>query len=152
VFLLQGVVIWVLTLPLQITMVTGSQASPGVLAVLGVLVWAVGFFFETVGDFQLSRFKADPARRGTVLNTGLWRYTRHPNYFGELCQWWGLFIICLEAPWAWLGVVGPILYSRLVINVTGKATLEKKLTREKPAYAEYVRTTSGLIPWFPTKQ
>jgi steroid 5-alpha reductase family enzyme len=146
VFLLQGVVIWVLTLPQQIAMVTGSGVEPGVLAALGLGLWCLGFFFETVGDAQLSKFRADPARRGQVLNTGLWRFTRHPNYFGELCQWWGLFVIALEAPWAWCGIIGPILYSWLVLNVTGQRTLDKKLAREKPGYAEYMRSTSGLIP------
>lgn len=146
VFLLQGSVIWVLTLPQQIAMVTGSVVEFGVLAAIGVGLWCLGFFFETVGDLQLSQFKAEPANRGQVLNTGLWRYTRHPNYFGELCQWWGLFVIALEAPWAWCGIVGPIIYSWLVINVTGQRTLDKKMTREKPEYAEYVRRTSGLMP------
>ncbi len=146
VFLLQGAVIWLLTLPEQIAMVTGQQSDIGLLAVIGALIWGLGFFFETVGDYQLSQFKADPQRRGTVLDSGLWRYTRHPNYFGELCQWWGLFVIALSAPWAWMGVIGPLAYSWLVINVTGQATLDKKLSREKPAYAEYMRRTSGLIP------
>jgi steroid 5-alpha reductase family enzyme len=109
-------------------------------------MWCLGFFFETVGDCQLSRFRGDPARRGQVLDTGLWRYTRHPNYFGELCQWWGLFVIALEAPWAWCGVIGPLVYSWLVINVTGQRTLDKKLSREKPGYAEYMHRTSGLLP------
>jgi steroid 5-alpha reductase family enzyme len=151
VFLLQGVVVWVLTLPQQIAMVTGDTSSFGPWAIAGLALWGVGFFFETVGDWQLSRFKGDPAKRGTVLNTGLWRYTRHPNYFGELAQWWGLFLIALEAPWAWCGIIGPILYSHLVINVTGQATLDKKLGREKPGYADYVRRTSGLIPRPPLK-
>ena len=152
VFLLQGAVIWVLTLPQQIAMVSGEQAEFGALAAAGLLLWCLGFFFETVGDYQLSRFKADPARRGQVLDTGLWRYTRHPNYFGELCQWWGLFIIALEAPWAWCGVIGPAVYSWLVINVTGQATLDKKLAREKPQYAAYMRRTSGLIPRPPRRE
>jgi steroid 5-alpha reductase family enzyme len=149
VFLLQGAIIWILTLPQQIAMVTGAEVEFGVLAYAGLTLWCIGFFFETVGDFQLSRFKADPEKRGKILNTGLWRYTRHPNYFGELSQWWGLFLIALEAPWAWCGFLGPLLYSWLVINVTGQATLEKKMAREKPEYAEYLRRTSGLIPWPP---
>lgn len=152
VFLLQGAVIWVLTLPQQIAMVSGEWAEFGPLAAGGLLLWCLGFFFETVGDYQLSRFKADPARRGQVLSTGLWRYTRHPNYFGELCQWWGLFIIALEAPWAWCGIIGPLVYSWLVINVTGQATLDKKLAREKPQYAAYMRCTSGLIPRPPRRE
>jgi steroid 5-alpha reductase family enzyme len=146
VFLLQGATIWVLTVPQQILMVTGNEAGFGVLAWVGLAMWCLGFIFETVGDYQLSRFRGDPARRGQVLDTGLWRYTRHPNYFGELCQWWGLFVIALEAPWAWCGVFGPLLYSWLVINVTGQRTLDKKLSREKPGYAEYMRRTSGLLP------
>ncbi|MCP5190122.1 MAG: DUF1295 domain-containing protein [Pseudomonadales bacterium] len=152
VFLLQGAVIWVLTLPQQIAMVTGGQAGIGALAAAGTALWCLGFYFETVGDWQLSRFKADPGKRGQVLDTGLWRYTRHPNYFGELCQWWGLFVIALEAPWAWCGFIGPVVYSWLVINVTGQATLDKKLSREKPGYAEYMRRTSGLIPRRPRSE
>jgi steroid 5-alpha reductase family enzyme len=146
VFLLQGVVIWVLTVPQQIAMVTGGEAQFGLLAGPGLALWCAGFFFEAVGDYQLSRFKSDPGNRGRVLETGLWRYTRHPNYFGELCQWWGLFLIAAEAPWAWCGALGPLLYSWLVINVTGQATLDKKLSREKPEYAAYMRRTSGLVP------
>ena len=146
VFLLQGAIIWLLTLPQQIVMVTGGDAGFGFFAIAGLVLWCLGFYFETVGDYQLSKFKADPQLRGQVLNTGLWRYTRHPNYFGELCQWWGLFVIALEAPWAWCGIVGPLLYSWLVINVTGQRTLDKKLAREKPEYARYIRETSGLIP------
>jgi len=151
VFLLQGVVIWILILPLQIAFVTADAANFGALAAIGVGLWCLGFYFETIGDYQLSQFKADPTRRGQVLNTGLWRYTRHPNYFGELCQWWGLFLIAAEAPWAWCGIIGPLVYSWLVINVTGQRTLDKKMVREKPEYAEYMRTTSGLIPKSPRK-
>jgi steroid 5-alpha reductase family enzyme len=152
VFLLQGVVIWLLTLPQQIAMVTGKAVAIGPLAWAGLALWLVGFFFETVGDWQLARFKADPANRGGVMDRGLWRYTRHPNYFGELAQWWGLFLIALQSPWAWLGVIGPLVYSHLVINVTGQATLDKKLAREKPGYADYVRRTSGLIPRPPLRE
>jgi steroid 5-alpha reductase family enzyme len=146
VFLLQGAVIWMLTLPQQIAMVTGDQAEFGLVAGIGLCLWCTGFFFETIGDYQLSRFKASRSEPDQILNTGLWRYTRHPNYFGELCQWWGLFVIAAQAPWAWCGIIGPLGYSWLVINVTGQRTLEKKMAREKPQYAEYVRVTSGLIP------
>lgn len=149
VFLLQGVVIWLLILPQQIAISSGG--SIGLLAMLGTGLWLLGFFFETVGDYQLSRFKGDASNKGKILDSGLWRYTRHPNYFGELAQWWGLFLIALESPWAWLGVVGPLMYSWLVINVTGQATLDKKLTREKPEYADYLSRTSGLIPMPPKK-
>ncbi|MCR9106162.1 MAG: DUF1295 domain-containing protein [Gammaproteobacteria bacterium] len=151
VFLLQGAVIWVLTLPQQIAMATGDSVSPGLVAGLGSVLWLTGFVFESVGDYQLARFKADAGNRGRILDSGLWRYTRHPNYFGELLQWWGLFLIAVQAPWAWLGVIGPLLYSWLVIRVTGQATLDKKMSREKPDYADYMRRTSGLIPRPPLK-
>ncbi|MFK7731160.1 MAG: DUF1295 domain-containing protein [Pseudomonadales bacterium] len=147
VFLLQGVVIWLLILPQLVLIKNGGDI--GVLAVLGTVLWLTGFFFESVGDYQLSQFKADNANKGKVLDTGLWRYTRHPNYFGELAQWWGLFLIALESPWAALGVIGPVMYSWLIIKVTGQATLDKKLTREKPEYSDYLSRTSGLIPMPP---
>lgn len=151
VFLLQGVVIWLLTLPQQIFFAMAPSANMTILAWVGIGVWGIGFFFETVGDWQLSKFRADESKRGTVLNTGLWRYTRHPNYFGELAQWWGLFLIAIQVPQVGFGLVGVLLYSWLVVRVTGKATLEKKMGREKPGYEDYVRTTSGLIPWFPKR-
>lgn len=149
VFLLQGAVIWVLTLPQQIAFVSAPETAMTIIGWIGVALWGIGFFFETIGDWQLSRFRADPSKKGTVLNTGLWRYTRHPNYFGELAQWWGLLLIVAHVPWALVGAMGVAIYSWLVVRVTGKATLEKKMSREKPEYAEYVRRTSGLIPWFP---
>jgi steroid 5-alpha reductase family enzyme len=149
VFLMQGAIVWVATLPQQIAMANGAEASFGVWAFAGLTLWCVGFFFESVGDYQLSRFKANPDNHGKVMDIGLWRYTRHPNYFGELSQWWGLFFIALEAPWAWCGIIGPLAYSWLIINVTGQATLDKKLAREKPAYADYMLRTSGLIPLLP---
>ena len=151
VFLLQGVVIWLLTLPQQIFFWVAPAADMTAIAWLGLSLWGIGFFFETIGDWQLSKFRADESKRGTVLNTGLWRYTRHPNYFGELAQWWGLFLIAIQVPQVGFGLVGVLLYSWLVVRVTGKATLEKKLGREKPDYEDYVRTTSGLIPWFPKR-
>ena len=148
-FLLQGVVIWVLTLPQQIMMVSGGDVAINSIVLLGVAVWSVGFYFETVGDYQLTKFKADPANKGQIMDRGLWRYTRHPNYFGELCQWWGLFIIAVQAPWVWIGVIGPLVYNWLVINVTGQRTLDKKMQREKPEYAAYMARTNGLLPWKP---
>ena len=151
VFLLQGVVIWLLTLPQQIFFWVAPAADMTAIAWLGLSLWGIGFFFETIGDWQLSKFRADESKRGTVLNTGLWRYTRHPNYFGELAQWWGLYLIAIQVPQVGFGLVGVLLYSWLVLRVTGKATLEKKLGREKPDYEDYVRTTSGLIPWFPKR-
>lgn len=151
VFLLQGVVLWFAALPVQFASVVQSPIQFGWMAYLGVFVWAIGLFFETVADIQLTRFRADPTTKGTVLNTGLWRYSRHPNYFGELCVWWGLFFIACDHPLALLTIVGPIAYSYLILNVTGQATLDKKLARERPGYKEYMQSTSGIIPMPPRK-
>lgn len=151
VFLLQGIVIWFVSLPVQFAAVYVSPPVLGWVAWLGAGLWAVGFFFESVADYQLTRFRADPANKGTVLRTGLWKYSRHPNYFGELCVWWGLFLIACDNVIGLVTIIGPIMYSFLVINVTGQRTLDKKLAREKPGYAAYMETTSGLIP-MPTKK
>ena len=152
VFLLQGVVVWLASLPLQVGMMAPAATQPGALAWIGLIVWAVGLGCETVADWQLTNFRADPSRRGTVLNTGLWRYSRHPNYFGELCVWWGIFLVACEAPWGFATVIGPIAYSHLVVNVTGQRTLDKKMAREKPDYQAYMDSTSGLIPLPPRRR
>lgn len=146
VFLLQGVVIWLASLPVQAGMAFREPAALGWPAMAGIALWTLGFLFETVADRQLTRFRSDPANRGRVLDTGLWRYSRHPNYFGELCVWWGLFLIACDHPLGVLTIVGPLVYSHLVINVTGQRTLDKKLAKEKPGYRDYMRTTSGLLP------
>ncbi len=146
VFLLQGVVIWFASLPVQLGQVFATPTSLGWPAYVGVAVWLTGMVFETVADLQLTRFRANPGNRGSVLQTGLWRYSRHPNYFGELCVWWGLFLIACDNPWGLATVVGPLVYSYLVVNVTGQATLDRKLARERPGYEEYMQRTSGMIP------
>lgn len=151
VFLLQGVVLWLASLPLQVATIYPQPAQLGWAAFAGTALWAVGFVFETVADFQLTRFRADPAKKGTILNTGLWKYSRHPNYFGELCVWWGLFLVACDNPVGLLTIIGPIIYSYLVINITGQRTLDKKLAKEKPGYKAYMDTTNGLIPWPPAK-
>lgn len=111
-----------------------------------LILWLIRFLVEWIAEEQLRRFKANPEMRGTVLQSGLWRYSRHPNYFGELCVWWGIFLVACEVPLGWLTVIGPMVYSYLVINVTGQKTLDQKLAREKPEYREYMELTSGLIP------
>ncbi|MDH3336735.1 MAG: DUF1295 domain-containing protein [Gammaproteobacteria bacterium] len=152
VFLLQGVVIWMASLPVQVALQYAIPVELGWLAWLGTALWVVGFIFESVADYQLMRFRADPANKGTVLKTGLWQYSRHPNYFGELCVWWGLFLIACDNPAGFFTVIGPILYSYLVVNVTGQRTLDKKLAREKPDYEAYMASTSGLIPMWPKQK
>lgn len=152
VFLLQGVVIWITSLPVQAGMVFREPAALGWPAMAGISLWTVGFLFETISDLQLTRFRADPGNRGKVLDTGLWKYSRHPNYFGELCVWWGLFLICCDNPLGIFTIIGPLMYSHLVINVTGQRTLDKKLANEKPGYREYMEATSGLIPMPPRRR
>ena len=152
VFLYQGAMLWVASLPVQVAMVYPQTSELGWLAWLGTALWALGLVVESVADIQLTRFRADPAKRGTVLNTGVWRYSRHPNYFGELCVWWGVFLVACAHPLGWLTIIGPLTYSHMLINVTGQRTLEKKLAREKPGYRQYMETTSALIPLPPRKK
>jgi len=141
----QGRVMWFVSLPLQVAMY--ERAALSAVAWLGVAVWAVGFGFETIGDAQLRRFRADPANAGRVLDSGLWRYTRHPNYFGDSVVWFGLWLLACSH---WLGVltvVAPIYMTNMLVRHTGKKLLEKHMARSKgAAYADYVQRTSGFIP------
>jgi steroid 5-alpha reductase family enzyme len=149
VFLIQGLLIWLISMPVQVAQFLERPAALGIPAFLGAALWAVGFAFEAVGDAQLARFKADPGNRGRVMNQGLWRYTRHPNYFGNACLWWGLWLIACDH---WLGlltVFAPLLMTHILVNVTGQRLLERRLTRSRPEYADYVARTSGFFPWPP---
>jgi steroid 5-alpha reductase family enzyme len=146
VFALQGVTMLLLSAPLVISLTSADPGSLGPMAYAGVVVWTVGFFCEAVGDVQLVRFKRNPANASKVLDSGLWRYTAHPNYFGEVMMAWGLFIAALDVPWAGLGIIGPIMYTRLVTKVTGTPTLEKRLRRTRPDYDAYLERTSSFWP------
>ena len=123
-----------------------TPAGLGLLDWVGTAVWAVGLTFEAVGDRQLSRFKADPANRGKVMDRGLWRYTRHPNYFGDFCVWWGIWLVALAAGSTWWTVVGPAVMSVLLIRVSGVALLERSLSQRRKGYADYVARTSAFFP------
>jgi len=120
------------------------------LDLIGAAVWVLGFLFEAVGDFQLKAFKADPDNKGRIMDRGLWRYTRHSNYFGEAVMWWGIFLIALSAPGGWAAIVSPLVITGLLLRVSGVTLLEKKYAGN-PAYADYVRRTSAFVPWFPKK-
>jgi steroid 5-alpha reductase family enzyme len=146
VFWLQGALFWLIGMPLVQVQVSRQPAGWSWLDLLGLALFAVGFFFESVGDYQLARFKANPANKGKVMDRGLWRYTRHPNYFGDATLWWGFgcFALATEAPW-WT-IASPILMSFLIIKVSGVALLEKGLGNTKPKYREYVRRTSAFFP------
>lgn len=149
VFLLQGVLMWLISAPLL-----GAQFytenEPGIFDYIGIAIWIIGFVFEAGGDIQLARFKANPANKGKVLDTGFWRYTRHPNYFGDAAVWFGYGLICLSAG-SYIPILGSVLMAALIIKVSGVALLEKSLNTTKPGYQEYVRKTSAFIPWFPKK-
>ncbi|OLL76682.1 hypothetical protein Ae168Ps1_5099c [Pseudonocardia sp. Ae168_Ps1] len=146
VYLTQGAVMWVVSLPVQIAPYGAVGTWGVVVTVLGMLVWAVGFGFEAVGDAQLARFTADPAHRGEVLDSGLWRYTRHPNYFGDACVWWGLGLLALAHPAGLIGLVGVAVITANLVKGTGAALLERDIADRRPGYADYVRRTSGFLP------
>jgi steroid 5-alpha reductase family enzyme len=146
VFWLQGALMWVVSLPVQAAMTGAAPAGLAALAWVGVALWAVGFAFESVGDLQLARFKADPANRGRVMDRGLWRYTRHPNYFGDFCVWWAVWLVALAAGAPWWTAVGPALMSVLLIRVSGVALLERSLMKRREGYSEYVARTSAFFP------
>jgi len=150
VFMLQGLLLWVISAPLLAAQYRPLPDRLTVLDGLGVVLWLVGFFFEAAGDAQLARFKANPANKGKVLNRGVWRYTRHPNYFGDTAQWWGYFLIAAAAG-GWWTVFSPVLMTGLLLRVSGVALLEKTLETH-PGYKEYIESTSPFIPWFPRKK
>ncbi len=149
VFGLQGVLMWFISLPVQVAQSSPQPAHGTWLDVLGFVLWSVGFVFEAVGDAQLMRFKADPANQGKVMDRGLWRYTRHPNYFGDACLWWGLYLIAAATPGGIWTFLSPLAMTILLMRVSGVPLLEKKLTKTRPKYAEYVRRTSSFLPWPP---
>lgn len=144
VFLLQGALMWVVSLPVQVVHDVDPQASP--VLVVGVAVWAIGLAFEVVGDLQLARFKADPASAGRVMDTGLWRYTRHPNYFGDFLVWWGIAIMALSNVASMVGVIGAVVMSVLLMRVSGVPMLEHSMAKRRPGYVEYQRRTSAFFP------
>jgi steroid 5-alpha reductase family enzyme len=145
VFGLQGVLMWLVSWPVQAVHVSAGGAL-GALDALGAALVALGLFFETVGDFQLARFRADPASHGRVLDRGLWRYTRHPNYFGDCCVWWGLYAIAAATPLGRWTILSPLLLTFLLLRVSGVALLERSIGKRRPEYADYVRRTSAFLP------
>jgi steroid 5-alpha reductase family enzyme len=148
IFGLQGSLAWIISLPLLAALVAPRPMN--VLDWVGVALWAVGFGFEAVGDWQLARFKNDSANRGRVMDRGLWRYTRHPNYFGDCCIWWGFYLMALAAG-GWWSFPGPLLMSFLLLRVSGVALLEKDIGERRPAYRDYIRRTNAFFPGPPKR-
>ena len=150
-FLLQGVLMWLISVPLLGAQYHSGNSHLGVLDFTGIVLWVIGITFESGGDFQLARFKADPSNKGKVLDSGFWKYTRHPNYFGDAAVWWGYGLLSIAAG-SFLPALGSLLMTALIIKVSGVALLEKSLVSDKPGYREYVERTSAFIPWFPKRK
>jgi steroid 5-alpha reductase family enzyme len=147
VFLLQGILMWIIAAPLLAVQTVVNFSSLTAVNVAGIAVWATGFFFEAVSDYQLARFKSDSQHQGKLLNSGLWRYSRHPNYFGDTMQWWGFYILAAASGYWWT-VFSPVIMTLLLLRVSGVTLLEKTM-KTRPGYEEYIRTTNAFIPWIP---
>ncbi len=149
-FLLQGILIMLVSLPLFGVHSNSDSEGLNILDYIAIIVWLIGFTFEAGGDLQLAKFKKNPSNRGKVLNTGFWKYTRHPNYFGDSAVWWAYALFSISAGGYW-EIIGSILMTLLIIKVSGVALLEKTMNHTKPQYEEYIRKTSAFFPWFPKK-
>lgn len=156
----QGLLIMIVSAPVWVGLATGHKVTPpleiGALAILGTLLWIIGFLFEAVGDAQLAAFKKKhkdydgPQEEKPVLDSGLWKYTRHPNYFGNACMWWGIWLIACQAPWGWATLFGPIIMTLLLTKVSGRDLLEREM-KKRPAYRDYIERTSDFFPLPPKK-
>jgi steroid 5-alpha reductase family enzyme len=151
-FLLQGVLLWFVSAPLLAANYVATPDHLTILDYLAVPLWLLGFFFEAMGDLQMARFKANPANKGKVFDQGVWRYTRHPNYFGDATQWWAYYLIAASASGGFWTLLSPVIMTLLLLRVSGVALLEKTLATTKPGYKEYVESTNAFIPWFPRKK
>jgi len=147
VFLLQGVLMLIIASPLLAVQTVANVSSFTVVNVIGFVVWALGFFFEAVGDYQLARFKSDPQHHGKLFTSGLWRYSRHPNYFGDTMQWWGFYILAAASGYWWT-IFSPAIITLLLLRVSGVTLLEKTM-KTRHGYEEYIQTTNAFIPWIP---
>jgi steroid 5-alpha reductase family enzyme len=145
VYIIQGIFMFLTFLPVLFINRFGSTFS--LLSLLGILVWMIGFFFEAVGDWQLTQFTKNPINKGKIMQTGLWKFTRHPNYFGEVSLWWGLYLITLFNPFWYAGIIGPITITFLILGVSGIPMLEKRYIGNKD-YESYKKTTSAFFPRF----
>jgi steroid 5-alpha reductase family enzyme len=155
VYLFQGFVIFVVAFPVWFINISSNPPLTNIIANIslwiGLIIWVIGFLFETIGDYQLFKFKKNPNNKGKVMDQGLWKFTQHPNYFGEVTQWWGIFVIALAAPYGFISVFGPIFITYMIIKVSGIRLLDKRY-KDNEKYAEYKKRTSVFFPWFPKKK
>jgi len=149
-FLLQGILIMIISLPLLGIHSSSSAGNLNLLDYIGIVVWIIGFTFEAGGDYQLAQFKRDTKNKGKVLNTGFWKYTRHPNYFGDSAVWWAYAIFSIAAGSYWQ-IIGALIMTVLILKISGVSLLEKTLKETKPQYREYIQKTNSFLPWFPKK-
>jgi steroid 5-alpha reductase family enzyme len=149
VFWLQAALIWFISMPVFAVARAAGPADAAFTDVAGLALFAAGFAFEAVADLQLERFKAQASNRGRVLDTGLWRYSRHPNYFGDALLWWGIYVMATSVPGGWLTLFSPLLMTVLLLRVSGVSLLEQSLTTSKPGYRDYIERTPAFVPWFP---
>lgn len=147
VFIVQALLMCVIVSPVVLINMTQNQTSLNVLDALGLLLWSIGFFFEAVGDWQLDSFLAKLENKGRIMKYGLWRYTRHPNYFGESMMWWGLWVMALNVPFGWLTIVGPLTITILLVYISGIPLVEKQF-KDNSEFQQYKRETSTFFPWF----
>jgi steroid 5-alpha reductase family enzyme len=150
IFILQGLLIIIISLPITI-IITSKQKSLGVLDFLGICIWSIGFAFEALGDYQLIKYKKNPANKGKIMTQGLWNYTRHPNYFGEVVLWWGIYLIALSVPKGWAAILGPITITYLILKVSGIPLLEEKY-KDNLEFQMYKKRTSVFFPLPPRKE
>lgn len=164
IYLVQGLLILIISAPIWVGFAMAEGFYPeayqafhtsiGFLSILGASIWLIGFLFEAVGDWQLARFLNankdydGPYETKPVLDTGLWKYTRHPNYFGNAAMWWGIWLVAAQAPWGWITIFSPIIMTYFLLKISGAALLERKL-KNRPAYAAYIKRTPEFFPWLP---
>lgn len=152
VFLIQALFQWAIALGLQYGQVSELPARLTLFDFAGVIIWTAGFIIESIADWQLSVFMKHPENKGKIMNTGLWRFSRHPNYFGESLIWWGIFVIVLATPWGIWTIISPLLITYTLLRITGVSLMEEMEFSNNPDYQKYVSTTSAFIPWFPKRQ
>ena len=152
VFLLQALLLWLVSLVIQAPQFSMKPAGFTFFDLAGTTIWAIGFLFEAVGDWQLKNFQRDPSNTGKLFTGGLWAYTRHPNYFGESVLWWGMFLIALATPQNVWVVISPLLITFLLLKVSGVVLLEKSMVSAHPDYQDYIRRTNAFVPWFPKRE
>jgi steroid 5-alpha reductase family enzyme len=151
VFLVQALFQWLIAMGVQYGQISDTPAYLTLLDVLGFLIGTIGIIIESFADLQLKQFLSDPANKGKIMNQKLWKYSRHPNYFGETMIWWGIFVIVLATPWGFWTIVSPLLITYTLLKLTGVTLMEETQFGDNPAYRQYIRETSAFIPWFPKK-